>query len=155
MKKRLGQDDILRYKNHLKKMKREREKLRRNQISKLLKTRSCKDIWSLYNHMTGKPKEDGDLRLNTESGDTTNDPKQCADQFAKAFHAKVERLRSQSAPKNKPSIKIDTIPRPILNVPRKFPTEEIRNEIYGANNSRAQEQMESMPFFSNRLCVKK
>jgi hypothetical protein len=26
---------------------REREKLRRNQISKLLKTRSCKDIWSL------------------------------------------------------------------------------------------------------------
>ena len=59
-------------------MKREREKLRWNQISKLLKTRSCKDIWSLYNQMTGKPKEDGDLLLNTESGDTTNDPKQCA-----------------------------------------------------------------------------
>ena len=58
MKKRLGQDDILQYKNHLKKMKREREKLRRNQISKLMKTRSCEDIWSFYNHMTGKPKED-------------------------------------------------------------------------------------------------
>ena len=54
MKKRQSQDDILRYKNHLKKMKRERETLRRNQISKLLKTRSCKDIWSLYNQMTGK-----------------------------------------------------------------------------------------------------
>jgi hypothetical protein len=33
MKKRLRQDDIIRDKNHLKKMKREREQLRRNQIS--------------------------------------------------------------------------------------------------------------------------
>ena len=137
MKKRQSHDDILKYKTHLKKMKREREKLRRNQISKLLKARSCKDIWCLYNQMTGKPKEDGDLHLNTELGTTTNDPKQCSDQFAKAFHAKVERLRSQSAPKNKPSINTDTIPRPILDVPLKFTAEEIRNEIYTAKNSRS------------------
>ena len=137
MKKRRSQDDILQYKNHLKKMKREREKLRRNQISKILKKRSCKDIWSLYNKMTGKSKEDGDLCLNTESGNITNDPKQCADQFAKAFHAKVDRLRSQSTPKHKPSINIDTIPRPTLDVPMKFTTQEIRNEIYSAKNSRS------------------
>jgi hypothetical protein len=53
-------------KNHLKVMKREREKLRRKQISNLLKTRSCKDIWSLYNQKMGKSKEDGDLCLNTK-----------------------------------------------------------------------------------------
>ena len=29
---------------------------------------------TLYNQMTGKPKEDGDLLLSTESGDTTSDP---------------------------------------------------------------------------------
>ena len=87
--------------------------------------------------MTGNPKEDGDLLLNTESGDTTNDPKQCADQFAKAFYTKVERLRSQSGPKIKPSMNIDTIPRPILDVPMKFTTQEIRNEIYSAKNSRS------------------
>ena len=49
--------------------------------------------------MTGKPKEDGDLLLNKESGDTINDPKQCADQFEKAFYTKAERLRIQSGPK--------------------------------------------------------
>ena len=87
--------------------------------------------------MTGKPKEDGDLLLNTESGETTNDPKQCADQFAKAFYTKVEKLRSQSGPKIKPSMNIDTIPRPILDVPMKFTTQEIRNEIYSAKNSRS------------------
>ena len=62
----------------------EREKLRWNQI------RSCKDIWSRYNQMTVNPKED--LLLNTESGDTSNDPKLCADQFTKALYTKVERL---------------------------------------------------------------
>ena len=51
---------------------------------------------SLYNQMKGKPKEDGDLLLNTESGDTTNDPKQCADHFAKAFYTKVVRLSKVS-----------------------------------------------------------
>ena len=90
----------------------EREKLRWNQI------RSCKDIWSRYNQMTVNPKED--LLLNTESGDTSNDPKLCADQFTKALHTKVERLWSQSGPKSKPSINIDTIPRPILIVPMKL-----------------------------------
>jgi hypothetical protein len=75
-------------------MKREREKLRRNQTSKLLKTRSCKDIWSLYNQKKRKSKEDGDLCLITESGDITNDPKKCAGRFAKAFQNKVERLIS-------------------------------------------------------------
>jgi hypothetical protein len=37
--------------------------------------------------------------LNTESGHTLYDPKKCVVQFAKAFHNKVERLRSQSKPK--------------------------------------------------------
>ena len=90
-----------------------REKLRWNQRSKLLKTRSCKNIWSLYNQMTGKSKEDVDLLLNTESGDATNDPKQRAERFAKAFYTKVKKLRSQSEPKSKSSINIDTILRPI------------------------------------------
>ena len=53
-------------------MKREREKLRRNQTSKLLKTRSSKDIWSLYNQKKRKSKEAGDLCLITESGDITD-----------------------------------------------------------------------------------
>jgi DNA polymerase II small subunit/DNA polymerase delta subunit B len=52
---------------------------------------------------TRKSKEDGDLCLNTESGDTANDSKKCAGQFAKAFNSRVEKLRSQSEPKeNKP-----------------------------------------------------
>ena len=42
--------------------------------------------------MTGKSKGDGDLCLDTESGDTTNDPKKYAGQFAKAFHNKVEKI---------------------------------------------------------------
>ena len=83
-------------------MKREREKLQQNQIRNLLKTRSCTDIWSLYHKMSGKTKEDVEVCLNTESRNPTNIPKQYADQFATAFHNKVERLRSQSAPKNKP-----------------------------------------------------
>ena len=118
-------------------MKREREKLRQNQIRNLLKTRSCKDIWSLYNKMSGKNKKDVKVCLNAESGKLTNNPKQCADQFATAFHNKVERLRSQSAPKDKPSINIDTIPRLILDIPLKFTNQEIRNEIYKAKNSRS------------------
>ncbi len=89
-------------------MKREREKLRRNQISKLLKTRSCKDIWSLYNQMTGKAKEDREMCLNTESGDTTNDPKKCAGHN-----------------------------EPIMDTSMKCTTLEIRNEIYKAKNSRS------------------
>ena len=125
MKKRCYPEDILQ--NHLKKMKREREKLRQNQMRNLLKTKSCKDVWSLYNKMSGKTKEDVEVCLNTESGNPTNNPKQCADQFATAFHNKVERLRSQSAPKNKPSINIDTIPRPMLDIPLKFTSQEIRN----------------------------
>ena len=86
MKKRCYPEDILQYKNHLKKMKREREKLRQNQIRNLLKTRSCKDIWSLYTKTLGKTREDVEVCLNP-----TNKHTQCADQLAKAFHNKVER----------------------------------------------------------------
>ncbi len=74
--------------------------------------------------MTWKSKEDGDQCLNTESSYTTSDPKKCAGQFAKAFHNKVEKLRSQSEPKNKPSFNIETIPRPIMNTSFKFTTLE-------------------------------
>ena len=129
----------------------EREKSWENQISKFLEKRSCKDIWSLYNQMTVDPKED--LLLKTESGDTTNDPKLCADQFAKAFYTKVERQWSQSGPKSKPSINIGTIPRQILIVPMKFTTQEIRNEIYSAKNSWSSGTDGIDANFLNRLSV--
>jgi hypothetical protein len=45
-----------------------------------------------------KIKRDQDLCLNTESGDTTNDPKKGAGQFVKAFQSKAKRLRRQSGP---------------------------------------------------------
>jgi hypothetical protein len=48
----------------------------------------------------------------------------------------VEKLRSQSEPKNKPSFNIETIPRLIMDTSYKFTTLEIRNEIYKAKNSR-------------------
>jgi hypothetical protein len=134
MKKRCIQDDSLWYKNHLKKMKRKRENLKRNQISKLFKIRSHKDIWSFYNQMSGKSQEDGNLYLNTETGDTTNDSKKCASQLAKALHTEVERLRNQSEPKNKPLFNIETIPRPMIDTSIK-----IRNDIHNARNSRRSE----------------
>ena len=87
--------------------------------------------------MSGKNKKDVKVCLNAESGKPTNNPKQCADQFATASHNKVERLRSQSAPKNKPSINIDTIARPMLDIPMKFTNQEFGNEIYKAKNSRS------------------
>jgi hypothetical protein len=48
-------------------------------------------------------------------------------QFAKAFHNKMERLRSKSDPKNKPSFNIETIPRPKMHTSMKFTTLEVRN----------------------------
>jgi hypothetical protein len=44
--------------------------------------------------MTGKSNEDGDICLNTNSGDTRNDLTKCVNQFAKAFHNKGQKLRS-------------------------------------------------------------
>jgi hypothetical protein len=60
-------------------------------------------------------KKVGDLCLNTESGDTRNDPKKLPDQFAKAFQNKVDRLRIQSEPKNNLLFNIETIQRPIMD----------------------------------------
>jgi hypothetical protein len=45
--------------------------------------------------MSGNIKEPDELKLQTDSGTTTTDPKRCADQFAKAFHDKVDKLRSE------------------------------------------------------------
>jgi hypothetical protein len=73
--------------------------------------------------MTGKTR---DLYLSTPSG-TINDPKKRANQFAHAFRAKVERLRSQSAPNPKSSLNVDTLPKPILDVAIKFTKEEMRS----------------------------
>ncbi len=77
--------------------------------------------------MTGKTKDDEDLYLSTPSG-AINDPKKCAIQFAHAFHTKVERLRSQSAPNPKSSLNVDTIPKPTLDIAIKLTKEEIRNK---------------------------
>ena len=87
--------------------------------------------------MTGKIKEDEELCLNTESGTVTNDPKKCAEQFAKAFHSKVEKLRKQTEPKIKPTINIDTVPKPILDEVLRFTTEEIQKEIFSSKPSRS------------------
>ena len=73
--------------------------------------------------------EDGDLCLNTESGDTTNDPKKCAGQFAKAFHKNVKKLRSQFEIKNKPSFNIETMPRPIMDTSYKFTILEAQEQM--------------------------
>jgi hypothetical protein len=54
-----------------------------------------------------------------------NYPKKCAGQFAKAFHNKMEILRSQADPKNKTSFNIETIPRAIKDTSIKFTTLEI------------------------------
>ena len=137
MKKRKMPEDVDIYKAHLKKMKQKREKLRKVQINKILKSRSSKDIWSLYNKMSGNIKEPDELKLKTDSGTTTTDPKTCADQFAKAFHDKVDKLRSKTKPKIQTEQNIDTLPRPIYDGALQFTTEEIQKVIYLAPNSRS------------------
>ncbi len=113
------------YKAHLKKMKQKRENFRKAQINNILKSRSSKDIWSLYNKMSGNIKEPDELKLKTDRGTTTTDPKRCADQFAKAFHDKVDKLRSETKAKIKTEENIDTLPRPIYDGALQFTTDEI------------------------------
>ena len=87
--------------------------------------------------MSGNIKEPDELKLKTDSGTTTTDPKTCADQFAKAFHDKVDKLRSKTKPKIQTEQNIDTLPRPIYDGALQFTTEEIQKVIYLAPNSRS------------------